>query len=139
MKFCHFLKHYLLPFTFVFITYSCEYSKTKSSSFKYNIVWIVYEDQSPEFFPQYANVPIKLPAIQSLAEDGVVFTNMHTPAPVCAPARSAIITGMYPTTLGTHNMRTYNAYKPENEASIGIPSYSPNFPNYIRILYIILL
>jgi len=132
MKFCHFLKHYLLPFTFVFITYSCEYSKTKSSSFKYNIVWIVYEDQSPEFFPQYANVPIKLPAIQSLAEDGVVFTNMHTPAPVCAPARSAIITGMYPTTLGTHNMRTYNAYKPENEASIGIPSYSPNFPNYIR-------
>ena len=39
---------------------------------------------------------------------------------------------MYPTTMGTHNMRTYNAYKTENEPSINIPSYSPNFPEYIR-------
>ena len=99
---------------------------------KPNIVWFVYEDQSPEFFPQYSNTPMQLPAIQSLANDGLVFNNMHSPAAVCAPSRSAIITGMYPTTLGTHNMRTYNAYKKENEPSIGIPSYSPEFPKYIR-------
>ena len=92
----------------------------------------MYEDQSPEFFPQYENLPFNLPAIQSLADDGIIFNNMNSPAPVCAPARSAIITGMYPTTLGTHNMRTYNAYKAENEPSIGIPNYSPNFPDYIR-------
>ena len=79
---------------------------------------------------------MRLPAIESLAEDGVVFKNMHSPSAVCAPSRSAIITGMYPTTLGTHNMRTYNAYKSEagipNEPSLGIPSYSPEFPEYIR-------
>jgi len=132
MHSCFILKKYFLLFLFIFIAYSCENLKTKLLSVKHNIVWIVYEDQSPEFFPQYTDIPIKLPAIQSLAEDGVVFSNMHSPAPVCAPARSAIITGMYPTTLGTHNMRTYNAYKLENETSIGIPSYSPDFPYYIR-------
>ena len=115
---------------FIFLAFSCNNSKIISKN--HNIVWIVYEDQSPEFFPQYENLPINLPAIQSLADDGIIFYNMHSPAPVCAPARSAIITGMYPTTLGTHNMRTYNAYKPENEPSIGIPNYSPNFPDYIR-------
>ena len=119
-----------ISFLFVFLVLSCNNSNVISKD--YNIVWIVYEDQSPEFFPQYENLPFNLPAIQSLADDGIIFNNMYSPAPVCAPARSAIITGMYPTTLGTHNMRTYNAYKPENEPSIGIPNYSPNFPDYIR-------
>ncbi len=119
-----------ISFLFVFLVLSCNNSNVISKD--YNIVWIVYEDQSPEFFPQYEDLPFNLPAIQSLADDGIIFNNMYSPAPVCAPARSAIITGMYPTTLGTHNMRTYNAYKPENEPSIGIPNYSPNFPDYIR-------
>ena len=112
----------------LFILFGCNETNLN----KPNIVWFVFEDQSPDFFPQYADVPVKLPAIQSIADDGVVFMNMHSPSPVCAPSRSAIITGMYPTTLGTHNMRTYNAYKTENEPSINIPSYSPNFPKYIR-------
>jgi len=117
----------------LFISFSCKNLIDEKTSKKYNVVWIVYEDQSPEFFPQYSDVPIKLPAIQSLADEGVVFYNMHSPSAVCAPSRSAIITGMYPTTLGTHNMRTYNAYRNGvNEPSIGIPSYSPDFPDYIR-------
>jgi len=132
MDLLFFLKKFSFGLIFIHLLSSCEDSSTKSLSIKHNIVWIVYEDQSPEFFPQYADVPIKLPAIESLAEDGVVFKNMFSPAPVCAPARSAIITGMYPTSLGTHNMRTYNANKTDNEPSIGIPSYSPDFPDYIR-------
>ena len=115
----------ILKFIFtLFILFGCNETNLN----KPNIVWFVFEDQSPDFFPQYADVPLKLPAIQSIADDGVVFMNMHSPSPVCAPSRSAIITGMYPTTLGTHNMRTYNAYKTENEPSINIPSYSAYFP-----------
>ncbi len=104
-----------------------------------NIIWLVAEDQSPEFFPMYGDSTIALPNLESLARDAVVFTNASSPVPVCAPARSAIITGMYPTSLGTHNMRTYNAYRPENEVEIGVPSYSPivqegvkMFPIYLR-------
>ncbi|TLP77237.1 sulfatase [Maribacter sp. ACAM166] len=99
-----------------------------------NIIWLVAEDQSPDWFPMYGDSIQSLPYLESLSKDGVIFTNAVAPVPVCAPARSAIITGMYPTTLGTHNMRTYNAYaKGENEPTIGIPSYSPVVPEGVKM------
>jgi len=98
-----------------------------------NIVWLVAEDQSPEFFPMYGDHTLPLPRLEQLAEDGVVFTRAYAPVPVCAPARSSIITGMYPTTLGTHNMRTYTAWSEENQPEIGIPSYSPIPPQGVRM------
>jgi len=99
-----------------------------------NIIWLVAEDQSPEWFPMYGDSTISLPNLESLTKDGVLFTNAVSPVPVCAPARSSIITGMYPTTLGTHNMRTYNAYRNgDNEDSIGIPSYSPIPPDGVKM------
>ncbi len=127
----------ILIFSFTFL--GCKYEREENKKLLPNIVWLVAEDQSPEFFPVYGDSTVKLPIIESLAKDAIVFNNAYTPAPVCAPARSAIITGLYPTTLGTHNMRTYNSYKKENEPTIGIPSYSPivpkgvkMFPQYLR-------
>lgn len=127
----------ILIFSFSFL--GCKYDREDNKKQLPNIVWLVAEDQSPEFFPIYGDSTVKLPIIESLAKDAMVFNYAYTPAPVCAPARSAIITGLYPTTLGTHNMRTYNSYKKENEPSIGIPSYSPivpegvkMFPEYLR-------
>jgi len=124
---------------FLFSFFSCKPDIDKNKERLPNIIWLVAEDQSPEFFPIYGNSTVELPIIESLAKDGIIFNNAYTPAPVCAPARSAIITGLYPSTLGTHNMRTYNSYKKENQPSIGIPSYSPilqdgvkMFPEYLR-------
>jgi arylsulfatase A-like enzyme len=126
---------FLIGCIFLFIT--CSKEKPKPSL--PNIIWLVAEDQSPEFLPMYGNLTTKLPYLSSLANDGIVFKNAYSPVPVCAPSRSALITGFYPSTLGTHNMRTYNAYKKENEPSIGIPNYSPPapvgvkmFPEYLR-------
>ncbi|WP_422079359.1 sulfatase [Ulvibacterium sp.] len=99
-----------------------------------NIIWLVAEDQSPERFAMYGDSTISLPNLESLASDGVTFTNAVAPVPVCAPARSSIITGMYPTTLGTHNMRTHAPWKQEgNEPTIPIPSYSPIVPQGTRM------
>lgn len=97
-----------------------------------NILWIVCEDQSPDFFPMYGDSTVRLPNLERLASQGVTYVNAYSPAPVCAPARSALITGMYPSTLGTHNMRTHKAWSAENEPSIGIPSYSPVVPDGVR-------
>ncbi len=99
-----------------------------------NIVWLVAEDQSPEWFPMYGDSTIALPNLEALANDGVVFDNAVAPVPVCAPARSAIITGMYPTTLGTHNMRTHTAWRKINEPLLdSLPSYSPVAPDGVRM------
>jgi arylsulfatase A-like enzyme len=99
---------------------------------KPNIIWLVCEDQSAQFFPMYGDKTVSLPHLEQLVEDSVLFGNMHATTPVCAPARSAIITGMYPTTLGTHNMRTYNEGRKTNQPQLGIPSYSPKFPDHIK-------
>jgi arylsulfatase A-like enzyme len=98
-----------------------------------NIIWLVAEDQSPDFFPMYGDSTVSLPNLEALANDGIIYTNAYAPVPVCAPARSALITGMYPTTLGTHNMRTYNAYQTENQPELGIPSYSPVTPQGVKM------
>ena len=98
-----------------------------------NILWLVAEDQSPEFFSMYGNDMISLPNLEKLTRDGTIYTNAYAPVPVCAPSRSALITGMYPSSIGTHNMRTYNAFKDVNEPSINIPSYSPILPEGVKM------
>jgi N-sulfoglucosamine sulfohydrolase len=72
---------------------------------KPNIVWIVGEDMGPElgcYGDSYANTP----NMDKLAGQGARFTRCFTHAPVCAPSRSGLITGMYPTSIGTHHMRS---------------------------------
>ena len=97
-----------------------------------NIIWLVCEDQSQIFFPMYGDHTVDLPNLKALAEDSVIYENMHATTPVCSPARSAIITGMYPTSLGTHNMRAYNEGRSTNQPQLNIPSYSPSFPSNIK-------
>lgn len=46
------------------------------------------------------NSDMKTPNIDSLAKDGISFTNAYSCQPVCGPARSAIFTGQYPHTNG---------------------------------------
>lgn len=70
-----------------------------------NILWITCEDISPNL-GCYGDSAAKTPVIDQLAAEGVLFTNAFATVGVCAPSRSSIITGMYPVSLGTHNMRT---------------------------------
>ena len=70
-----------------------------------NIVWIVGEDLGPEL-GCYGDTNAITPNIDRLAREGVRFTRAFTHAPVCAPSRSGLITGMYPTTTGAHHMRS---------------------------------
>ncbi|MCT4672672.1 MAG: sulfatase [Prolixibacteraceae bacterium] len=70
-----------------------------------NILWITCEDISPNL-GCYGDSAANTPVIDQLASEGVRFTNVFTTVGVCAPSRSSIITGVYPVSLGTHNMRT---------------------------------
>jgi N-sulfoglucosamine sulfohydrolase len=71
-----------------------------------NILWILMEDVGPEM-ACYGEPLVQTPNIDRLAREGVRFTNAHTTAPVCSPSRSALITGMYQTTIGAHQHRTW--------------------------------
>jgi arylsulfatase A-like enzyme len=72
---------------------------------KPNFVFITCEDISPNL-GCYGDADAITPSLDRLAAQGARFTRAFTHAPVCAPSRSGIITGMYPTTMGSHHMRS---------------------------------
>ena len=77
-----------------------------------NIIWISCEDISPHL-GCYGDKNAITPNIDELATNSIRYQNAFTTAGVCAPCRSAIITGIYQSTLGTHHMRC-NAKLPKD-------------------------
>ncbi len=69
-----------------------------------NILWISAEDLSAGTLGCYGG-QAHTPRIDALAAGGLRFDAAFSAAPVCAPSRSAIITGVMPTTLGSLPMR----------------------------------
>jgi arylsulfatase A-like enzyme len=69
-----------------------------------NIVWISAEDLSAGTLGCYGG-PAHTPRIDGLARTGLRFDAAFAAAPVCAPSRSGIITGVMPTSLGSLPMR----------------------------------
>ena len=48
----------------------------------------------------------RTPAIDRLAARGTLFTNAHAAAPLCGPARAALLTGLRPSTTGIYGQAT---------------------------------
>ncbi len=72
---------------------------------KPNILWIVMDDVGAEL-PCYGEKKIQTPNIDRLVREGTRFDRAFLTASVCSPARSALITGMYQTTIGAHHHRS---------------------------------
>jgi uncharacterized sulfatase len=86
-----------------------------------NILWVSCEDISPDL-GCYGDSYAVSPNIDKLASEGVRYNNVYSHSGVCAPTRSGIITGMYPTTIGTHHMRCKGVP----------PAYVKCFSEYLR-------
>ena len=70
-----------------------------------NILWIIADDLGVEL-GCYGTPLLRTPNIDQLAAQGARFTRCFTTAPVCSPSRSALMTGMYQTTIGAHDHRS---------------------------------
>ena len=70
-----------------------------------NIVWIIVDDMSAHF-SAYGETRIKTPHVDRLAREGTLFRKAFVTAPVCSACRSALITGMYQTSIGAHHHRS---------------------------------
>jgi arylsulfatase A-like enzyme len=69
-----------------------------------NIVWIMAEDMSTEL-SCYGEAGVQTLNLDRLAGEGARYTNAFCTAPSCTPSRSAMITGVYQTRIGTQNQR----------------------------------
>ena len=70
-----------------------------------NVVWIVIEDASAHI-GCYGETLIETPNIDRMAREGIRCKNAFVTSPVCSSSRSAMVSGMYQTTLGVHNHRS---------------------------------
>lgn len=77
----------------------------ESSAKRPNVLWFVVDDMSANF-SCYGERSIETPAVDRLAREGTRFANAFVTAPVCSACRSALITGMYQTSIGAHHHRS---------------------------------
>ena len=87
----------------ILVVFSCCHAFGQSS--QPNIVWIIGDDWGMHA-GAYGTPAVSTPNIDRIANEGVKFTNTFTTAPVCSTMRSALITGMYQTSIGAHHHRT---------------------------------
>jgi arylsulfatase A-like enzyme len=81
-----------------------------------NIVVILADDLGYADLGAQGSKDLATPHIDSLAKDGVRFTNGYVSGPVCAPTRAGLLTGRYPQRFGFE----FNAPEPR-AAEYGLP------------------
>ena len=88
---------------------------------KPNILWLTAEDMGPNLRACGDEFSIT-PNLDRLAKRGCLYNNAWSNAPVCAPARTTIISGVYPTATGSEHMRSMTR----------MPAGWKMFPGYLR-------
>lgn len=86
-----------------------------------NILWITSEDNGPHlgcYGDDYATTP----NLDALAERSLLYRNCWSNAPVCAPARTTIISGVYPPATGSQHMRSM----------VPMPDFMRMYPQILR-------
>ena len=85
-----------------------------------NILWISSEDNGPHL-GVYGDSYADTPNLDAFGARGMIYRNAWSTAPVCAPARTTIISGMYPPSTGSQHMRS----------STRLPTRMKMFPQYL--------
>ena len=62
--------------------------------------YLISKNQTEQAFVWGPGVEVKTPHLDRLANEGVLFTNFHTAAPLCTPNRASFVSGLYPASTG---------------------------------------
>jgi len=89
-----------------------------------NVVFIISDDLTAEALSCYGNVQSKTPNIDRLATQGMRFTRAYTQYPLCGPSRAALMSGMYPSTIGVMDNKLADGFTENLGAR---PSLSQHF------------
>ena len=96
-----------------------------------NIIWINAEDIGPAW-GCYGDTYATTPNLDALAKVGLRYDRAYATAPICAPSRSCLITGIYATAMGTQHLRNEIPRTPVIGA---LPEYLREQAGYFTSLY----
>jgi len=96
-------------------------SATAQTPSRPNVLWITSEDNGPHL-GAYGDTYADTPHLDRLASQGLTYLNCWSTAPVCAPARTTIISGVYPPSSGAEHMRSMTR----------LPASMKMYPQFLR-------
>ncbi len=67
---------------------------------KPNLIFILVDDQGYYDLGCYGAKELDTPRIDTMAKEGIRFTDYYAAAPICSPSRAGILTGCYPRRVG---------------------------------------
>ncbi len=110
-----------LPLFFLTLLLAATSLAASASSSRPNILWVTAEDHGP-LLGAYGDEYAHTPNLDAFAERGFRYDVVWSNAPVCAPARTTILTGLYATTVGAQHMRS----------DVRLPAYIKPYPQLLR-------
>ena len=78
-----------------------------SAEIKPNFVFLISEDNSQHYLKLFNPNGAAMPNVESLAEQGLIFSHAFSNAPVCSTARTTLATGVYGPKLATYLHRAF--------------------------------
>ncbi len=93
------------PLRFLLVLAALSVGLHAADSPRPNILWLSSEDHGPHV-GAYGDPNATTPTIDALAARGLRYAKCWSNAPVCAPARTTLICGMYATSTGGEHMRS---------------------------------
>ena len=90
----------LYSFALAFLALSIASHAAAQNNESPNIVLIMSDYMGYSDIGPYGATDIQTPSLNTLAEQGVTFSNYYSAAPVCGPSRAALLSGLYPAKVG---------------------------------------
>lgn len=112
------MRHILRSTCVLLLSITCA---TAADSPRPNILWITSEDHGPQM-GCYGDTFATTPNVDRLAAKGMIYLHCWSNAPVCAPARTTLISGLYPPSTGAEHMRSM----------VPFPRGKMMYPQYLR-------
>ena len=88
-----------------------------------NVLFIAIDDLNDWTGTLKGNPQAKTPHMDRLASKGMVFANAHCAAPACGPSRSAIMSGIRPSTSGNYINKSSLTHNPILNNSVLLPEF----------------
>ena len=90
-----------------------------------NVLFIICDDLNDWAMHPLDHPKAKVPNIDKLSNEGVIFTNAHAAVPVCGPSRVCLMSGMYPQSINNYGFNAWGNV-PELKDRIPMPLHFRN-------------